>query len=74
MYDHQITLEVACVPFVKPHQLIKYEVRNSKSFGTGREVDEEQLTMAVIWSWSCLWLQEHLLQDGHRVHAQIWSC
>lgn len=50
MYDHQITLEVACVPFVKPHQLIKYEVRNSKGFGTGREVDEEQLAVAVIWS------------------------
>lgn len=42
MYDHQITLEVACVPFVKLHQLIKYEVRNSESFGTCREADEEQ--------------------------------
>lgn len=50
MYDHQITLEVACVPFVKLHQLIKYEVRNSESFGTHREADEEQRAVAVIRS------------------------
>lgn len=37
MYDHQSTLEVVCVPFVEPHQLIECEVRNSKSFGTHRE-------------------------------------
>lgn len=50
MYDHQITLEVACIPFVKFRQLIKYEVRNSKSFGTHTEADEEQRAVAASWS------------------------
>lgn len=50
MYDHQSTLEVACVPFVEPHQLIEYEVRNSESFGTHREADEEQHAVAAVWS------------------------
>jgi len=48
--DHQITLEVACVPFVKLHQLIKYEVRSGESFGTCREADEEQHAVAATWS------------------------
>lgn len=74
MYDHRITLKVACVPFVRLHQLIKCEVRNSKSFGTHKEADEEQHAVAVIWSWSCLLLQEHLLQDGHGAHARIRTC
>lgn len=37
-------------PFCQLHQLIKYEVRNSESFGAHREADEEQRAVAVSWS------------------------
>lgn len=46
----------------------------ARALATQRETDEEQCAMCLIWGYSCLWFQEHLLQDGHGEYANILSC